>query len=199
MRLEFMSLHRELSATIVYVTHDQAEAMTLASVIVVLRNGRVEQIGSPLEVYGRPRNRFVAGFIGSPSMNMIEGCVDAADAAGTHIVLPDGLRVVIPVDARSVSKGGKVTLGVRPEHVLMSNGGEALVGTVVAIERLGSESLVHAKLSSGEVIAWHAVGGSGSGVGDIVRLGIDASRGHLFDDAGNAFPPLRPTETCFQP
>src|SRR3974390_1867605 len=86
MRLEFARLHRELATTIVYVTHDQAEAMTLASVMVVLRNGRVEQIGSPLEVYGRPCNRFVAGLLGSPSTNMIECQLEAVDTAGAHVI-----------------------------------------------------------------------------------------------------------------
>lgn len=188
MRLEFMSLHRELATTIVYVTHDQAEAMTLASLIVVLRNGRIEQIGSPLEVYDRPRNRFVAGFIGSPSMNMIECRLDAADAAGAHIVLPDGLRLVIPVDARAGTTGGKVTLGVRPEHVFTSEGGEALVGTVVALERLGSETLIHIKLTSADMITWRVFGDSNVVAGDVVRLWIDAVNCHLFDADGNAFP-----------
>jgi multiple sugar transport system ATP-binding protein len=90
MRLEFMSLHRELGTTTVYVTHDQADAMTLGSVIVVLRDGRVEQIGSPLEVYDRPANRFVAGFIGSPTMNMIGGRLVAADARGAHVNVAGG-------------------------------------------------------------------------------------------------------------
>jgi multiple sugar transport system ATP-binding protein len=147
-----MTLHHELGTTIVYVTHDQAEAMILATEIVVLRYGRVEQIGPPAEVYSRPCNRFVAGFIGSPSMNMIECRLDAADAGGAHIVLPDGLRLFVPVDARRGPIGGKVTLGVRPEHVHASKGSDALAGTVMAIEHLGSESLIHTRLSSGEIV-----------------------------------------------
>ena len=188
MRLEFMSLHRELATTIVYVTHDQAEAMTLGSVIIVLRAGRIEQIGSPLEVYDRPRNRFVAGFIGSPSMNMIQCRLDAADATGAHVVLPGGLRLIVPVDARGTSTGGKVTLGVRPEHVLMSKGGEAFVGKVTALERLGSESLIHIKLISADMITWRVFGDSDVAAGDVVRLEVDTINCHLFDVEGNAFP-----------
>jgi multiple sugar transport system ATP-binding protein len=191
MRLEFMTLHRELGTTIVYVTHDQAEAMILATEIVVLRDGRVEQIGPPTEVYSRPRNRFVARFIGSPSMNMIECRLDAAEADGARLVLPDGLGLFVPVDAGRGSIGGKVTLGVRPEHIHASKAGDALTGTVVAIERLGSESLTHIKLSSGEIVTQRLIEGSETAAEGVVRLAIDPIRCHLFDSNGNAFPSVR--------
>jgi multiple sugar transport system ATP-binding protein len=190
MRLEFMALHRELGATTVYVTHDQAEAMTLASLIVVLRGGRIEQVGSPLDVYGHPRNLFVAGFIGSPGMNMIEGRLEAADALGARVALAGGLRVVAAVEARRGSPGGKVTLGVRPEHLQEGAADDALRVVVVAIERLGGESLLHARLASGEVVTWRAAGGCDAKPGDAVRLTVDAARCHLFDASGNAFSPL---------
>jgi len=189
MRLEFMQLHRELGATTVYVTHDQSEAMTLASLIVVLRQGRIEQIGSPLDVYEHPRNLFVAGFIGSPKMNMIAGRLEAADARNAHIVLDGGLRLLVAADAHHSSPGSKVTLGVRPEHLKEGATADALVATVVAIERLGSESLVHAKLPSAEMVTWRVVGSSAAKPGDAVRLGVDVTCCHLFDEAGNAFPP----------
>ena len=189
MRLEFMQLHRELGATTVYVTHDQAEAMTLASLIVVLRQGRVEQIGSPLEVYERPRNSFVAGFIGSPHMNMIEGRLEAAESVGARVALAGGLTLLVAVDARRSPAGSKVTLGVRPEHLREGEAGDALGATVAAVERLGSESLVHAKLRSGEMVAWRVVGSSERRAGDAVRLAVDTSRCHLFDDQGRAYPP----------
>jgi multiple sugar transport system ATP-binding protein len=191
MRLEFMALHRELGTTIVYVTHDQAEAMILASLIVVLRAGRVEQIGSPADVYGRPCNRFVAEFIGSPSMNMIECRLETADAGGAHVVLPGGLHLLVPVDARGCSPSSKVTLGVRPEHVQASEGGDALAGTVVAVESLGSESLIHAKLSSNEVVTRRVIESCEVRTDQVVRLGIDPTRCHLFDGKGNAFPPVQ--------
>jgi ABC-type sugar transport system ATPase subunit len=190
MRLEFMSLHRELGATIVYVTHDQAEAMTLGSVIVVLRDGRVEQIGSPLEVYDRPANRFVAGFIGSPSMNMIKGRLEAADDRGAYVSVAGGLRLLVPVDARRGSLGAKVVLGVRPEHLHRHPTDNALEATVVAVERLGSESLLHARLSTEELVTWRALGSDRSNPGDTARLGMDAAQCHLFDDAGTAFTRL---------
>jgi multiple sugar transport system ATP-binding protein len=190
MRLEFMSLHRELGATIVYVTHDQAEAMTLGSVIVVLRDGRVEQIGSPLEVYDRPANRFVAGFIGSPSMNMIEGRLEAADACGAHLTVAGRVRLLVPVDARRGSPGTKVVLGVRPEHVHRHPTDSALEATVVAVERLGSESLLHARLPTEELVTWRTIGSESSKPGDAVILGVDAARCHLFDGGGTAFTRL---------
>jgi multiple sugar transport system ATP-binding protein len=190
MRLEFMGLHRELGATTVYVTHDQAEAMTLGSVIVVLRHGRVEQIGSPLQVYDRPANRFVAGFIGSPSMNMIEGRLEAADDCGAHVTVAGSLRLLVPVDARRSSPGAEVVLGVRPEHLHRDPTHNALDATVVAVERLGSESLLHARLSTEDLVTWHAIGSDSSNPGDTVILGMDAARCHLFDGASTAFTRL---------
>jgi ABC-type sugar transport system ATPase subunit len=189
MRLEFMQLHRELDTTIVYVTHDQAEAMTLATLIVAVRNGTVEQVGPPLEVYEHPRNQFVAGFIGSPSMNMIEGRLEAADADGARITLVGGFRLLVPVDARGCSSGSKVILGVRPEHLHEGPTADGLCATVVAVERLGSESVMHARMLSGEMITWRVVGSSDVGAGDVVRLAVDANRCHLFHDQGRAFPP----------
>ncbi len=104
--------------------------------------------------------------------------------------MPGGLRLIIPVDARGGSAGGKVTLGVRPEHVLMSKSGEAFVGTVVALEHLGSESSSHAKLTSAGMITWRVFGAIDVAVGDVVRLWADATNCHLFDAEGNAFPPV---------
>jgi multiple sugar transport system ATP-binding protein len=195
MRLELMNLHSELGTTIVYVTHDQAEAMTLATVIVVLRDGRAEQIGSPLEVYDRPRNRFVAGFIGSPSMNMIEGRLEATDALGAHIAVAGGLRLVVAADARGGSLGSKVTLGLRSEHLRESVGGNALRVIVVAVERLGGESLVHAKLSSGELITWRVVGSSDAKPGDtsvstLISLAVTCSTKQAMHFPGSDSPQI---------
>jgi ABC-type sugar transport system ATPase subunit len=189
MRLEFMSLHRELGTTVLYVTHDQAEAMTLASVIIVLRNGRVEQVGAPLEVYERPHNRFVAGFIGSPSMNMIECKLEDAEPGGARVVLQGGLRLPVPVDARRARPGATVTLGVRPEHLHAAPAGATLSATVAAVEQLGSESLVHARLSSGEMLTWRRIGSGHIAPGDTLDLAIDVARCHLFDEEGRAYAP----------
>jgi multiple sugar transport system ATP-binding protein len=164
--------------------------MTLASRIVVLRDGRIEQVGSPLDVYERPANRFVAAFFGSPSMNLIEGRLEAADRSGAGVAFPSGLRLRVAVDARRAVPGSAVTLGVRPEHLREGAGGDVLHATVAAVEHLGSESLVHARLPSGEMVSWRVAGSSAVKPGDAVNLGVDPARCHLFDPAGQAFPPI---------
>jgi multiple sugar transport system ATP-binding protein len=117
MRLEFARLHDELKTTMIYVTHDQVEAMTLADKIVVLSAGRVEQVGSPSTLYDAPANRFVAGFIGSPKMNFLEGRVDAVDAHGVGVTLRSGARQRAAVVGGALRVGDTVTLGIRPEHL----------------------------------------------------------------------------------
>ena len=121
-RLEIARLKDQLGATMIYVTHDQVEAMTLADRIVVLNQGRVEQVGSPLELYTRPRNVFVAGFIGSPKMNLLKGAVDAVAPESMTVRLPGGTKVTVPLakDAQNLQPGTEVTLGVRPEDVGMA-------------------------------------------------------------------------------
>jgi multiple sugar transport system ATP-binding protein len=142
MRYEFAKLHEDLKATMIYVTHDQVEAMTLADRIVVLSVGKIEQVGSPLELYEHPANLFVAGFIGSPRMNFIKG--EIADASATHALvrLGDGALVRADVNAAHCTVGDAVTLGIRPEHfshALASNDAtNKLVATVTFVESLGS-------------------------------------------------------------
>jgi multiple sugar transport system ATP-binding protein len=140
MRTELKALHKRLNATFVYVTHDQAEAMTMADRIVVMSRGRIEQVGVPLEIYNRPATRFVAGFFGTPTMNFLEGTVEMNGhaccfrSAGLDHPLPDAVPGEIA--------GRKVVLGVRSEHVLVSNGA-ALRGTAQLIEPLGDATLVY--------------------------------------------------------
>src|SRR5664280_1539690 len=117
MRVELAKLHRDLKATMIYVTHDQVEAMTMADRIVVLNAGLVEQVGSPLELYNRPRNRFVAGFIGSPTMNFVEVKATATSAQGVTVQLSGGATLIVPVANANVSVGDTLTLGVRPDHL----------------------------------------------------------------------------------
>lgn len=191
MRLEFMSLHRELGTTIVYVTHDQAEAMTLASTIVVLCNGRVEQVGAPLDLYHRPRNRFVASFLGSPRMNMIKCELIAVEAKTARIMLAGGLQLSVPVDARGQSPQTDVTLGVRPENLHADGAGEGLKATIAAAEHLGSETLIHARLPSNEMVTWRASGSREVTVGESIQLTIDLRHCHLFDADGHAFAALQ--------
>ena len=157
MRLEITELHQNLKTTMIYVTHDQVEAMTMADKIVVLQAGVVEQVGSPLELYHRPRNIFVAGFIGSPKMNFIEG-----DEAAKQ-------------DAK--------TIGIRPEHVTIGKDSGAWKGTVTVSEHLGSDTFLHVETdlglmtvrSGGEVDVHH---------GDTVWLTPEADKLHRFDDKG---------------
>ena len=143
MRIEIAALHRKLGVTMVYVTHDQVEAMTLASRIVVLNAGRIEQVGTPLALYHSPANRFVAGFIGSPKMNFLEGTLLSADSDQATVKLASGESVQVSVDARRGAPGEKVTLGVRSEHLhALAQADSApemnrFGGTLMAQERLG--------------------------------------------------------------
>jgi len=143
MRAEIKKLHADLKATSIYVTHDQIEAMTLADRIVAMHGGVVQQVGTPLDLYDRPANLFVAGFIGSPGMNFLEG--EAVTANGqTSIRLADG--TVLPVEATSpMANGAKLTLGVRPEHVTVVNEG-GMTATVELMEPTGFGIIVHASL-----------------------------------------------------
>jgi len=141
MRVEIARLHKNLGATIIYVTHDQVEAMTLATKIVVLRDGRIEQAGSPLELYDNPDTLFVAGFIGSPKMNFL-----AARSRGGHLMLPEcGGQMIRCPDLRSaLADGAGVTVGLRPQ-VLGRTGDQSLEGMIEIVEHFGSDSLVHAR------------------------------------------------------
>jgi multiple sugar transport system ATP-binding protein len=188
MRIEIAKLHKEMGVTMVYVTHDQIEAMTLADKIVVLSAGRVEQVGAPLELYHRPQNLFVAGFIGSPRMNFIETTVESADGAGVKVGLPGGAAVAARVDGRGVSPGQKVTLGIRPEHILADGGeGARLSGTVDVVEQLGEAYLLHVRIADGSLITAKLPGDARYGEGDRVELTVPGALCHLFSEEGQAF------------
>jgi lactose/L-arabinose transport system ATP-binding protein len=145
MRIELARLHQELQTTIIYVTHDQVEAMTLADKIVVLRDGRIEQVGSPLELYDNPDNLFVAGFIGSPKMNFLKG---TAEAGGIRLVDFPGQVIPAPV---TLAEGASVTLGIRPEH-FSAAGSASLDVRVEIIEHLGGETYAYARDTGAELI-----------------------------------------------
>jgi multiple sugar transport system ATP-binding protein len=140
MRTELKGLHKRLKATFVYVTHDQAEAMTMADRIVVMSKGRIEQVGTPLQIYNRPATRFVAGFFGTPTMNFVEGTVET-NGGGRRFRAP-GLDQPLPEAVPAGIAGRKVVLGVRSEHVLLDNGATQ-PGTVQLTEPLGDATLVH--------------------------------------------------------
>jgi len=186
MRLEIARLHQELKATMIYVTHDQVEAMTLASRIVVLRAGHIEQVGAPLELYENPDNVFVAGFIGSPRMNFVPVMVTAIEAGSATVDNPavglSGVRIALRGAAPAV--GGKAMLGVRPEHFLAAGDGPSLNGKVSVIERLGGVTYVHAVLGDGSQVTVESRDPRRYEIGRDERFAIDASRGFLFDEAG---------------
>jgi multiple sugar transport system ATP-binding protein len=179
---------RVFNATMIYVTHDQVEAMTLADRIVVLNAGVVEQFGSPLELYHHPQNLFVAGFIGSPKMNLLEGTVASAAGNAITVDLGEGTQVVAPVSANGAQPGEKVTLGLRPEHLIEGGGGDAeLKGRVVAVEHLGGETYVYLERGGDMPMIVKSAGDSKTRVDDLLPVGVPANACYLFDEAGRAF------------
>jgi len=189
MRIEIARLHGELKNTMIYVTHDQVEAMTLADKIVVLSAGRVEQVGAPLELYHRPANRFVAGFIGSPKMNFIE--VETQNGTDTSITLSsDGQSMVLARQAAGIS--GKAVLGIRPEHFTVDGTGDLFIeSTVSVVEHLGDQCMLYMERDGleGPLVAV-ADGDFMAKKGDVIKLGIPASRAHLFDSNEQRVLPL---------
>ena len=190
MRGELVALHRRLKSTMVYVTHDQVEAMTMADKIVVLRDGRIEQVGSPVELYARPDNQFVAGLLGAPQMNFLPGKVSEG---GPLAVAVDEGRATIALGprARALPAGTAATIGIRPEHLVLDAAGPLTV-TVEAVEILGAETIVHARLASGVAVTVSVRGISGVEPGATVRLAFDDRFVHVFDAEGVTLPPNRP-------
>ncbi|HYE01049.1 MAG TPA: ATP-binding cassette domain-containing protein, partial [Alphaproteobacteria bacterium] len=192
MRLEIVQLHRRLDATSIYVTHDQVEAMTMADRIVVFRDGRIEQVGTPLELYRSPANLFVAGFIGAPKMNLVSAQVMAADAARIVVGLPGGGVAELAADGRALPVGATVTFGVRPEHLKPAGEGTAAFrGRVEGIERLGRETLLHISLADGLMVTATDAGDSPAQLGDTIALAIESRAGLLFGSDGQAVPTVR--------
>jgi len=184
-RVELAKLHRRLGATMIFVTHDQVEAMTLADRIVVLNAGRVEQAGQPLELYHQPRNTFVAGFIGSPKINLFPGAVRAVDAQRVLVQLASGGELAASVETDGLEPGAPAVLGVRPE-ALRPTGGEGVPARIEVVERLGDETIVYAALPGGEMIVFEDEGASRAKAGDLVHLGAVAEQCHLFREDGTA-------------
>jgi len=185
MRIELARLHDELAATMIYVTHDQIEAMTMADKIVVLQGGVIEQAGTPLEVYHHPRNLFVAGFIGSPKMNFFPARVTSVADAITTVQLSTGASLAVPVRPGRQKVGDAVTLGVRPEHMRLAGEGE-LVGEVMVVERLGGETYLYTQLEDGTMMIVQADGETSTGVHERIAIRLDPATCHLFDSDGMA-------------
>ncbi|NLS06157.1 sn-glycerol-3-phosphate ABC transporter ATP-binding protein UgpC [Rhizobium sp. P32RR-XVIII] len=178
MRAEIKKLHGDLKATSIYVTHDQIEAMTLADRIVAMHGGVVQQVGSPLELYDRPANLFVAGFIGSPGMNFLEATYEAG-----AVKLKDG--TVVPLTAPlSVANGSKVTLGIRPEHVVMSSNGTGMSADVELVEPTGFGIILHLSLH-GLPFKVFTLNREALTAGPRVSVSFPAQNLHVFDGEGN--------------
>ncbi len=186
MRTELAKLHHRLGATMIYVTHDQTEAMTMADRIVVLRDGRIEQVGAPLDLYQHPRNVFVAGFLGSPKMNLIAGTVRRIENRRVAVECGSGTILDGEVDPGSLKIGDNVTLGIRPEHLSASGGGEGLRGTVDVLEHLGNSSLVYVTLATGEHVVAETEGDANVRIGETIGFGTRAGVLHVFRSDGLA-------------
>ena len=176
MRAEIKALHQQLKTTSVYVTHDQIEAMTMADRIVVMHDGLIQQVGAPLDLYDRPANMFVAGFIGSPGMNFLPATVEKAGKVDA--VLSDGQKLRLP-DGLPLKDGDAITIGLRPEHIRLADDG-ALRGEVVVVEPLGLSTQFYVKLANQQLCVF-AMGRAGVKPGDTVRLAADPAALHLFD------------------
>jgi multiple sugar transport system ATP-binding protein len=188
-RLEIARLKDQLGATMIYVTHDQVEAMTLADRIVVLNQGRVEQVGSPLELYTRPLNVFVAGFIGSPKMNLIKAKVEAVAPGLMTVRLPGGTQVAVPLarDPHGVQSGTEVTLGIRPEDVgAPTNGAAKVSGRVLVVERLGSESYLYVRTEGDQTVVARRGPGATAAAEEPITVGLPAAACHVFGPDGLA-------------
>jgi sn-glycerol 3-phosphate transport system ATP-binding protein len=173
MRVEIKKLQTQLGTTAIYVTHDQVEAMTLADRLIVMHAGNAEQIGPPIELYERPATRFVAGFIGSPSMNFLP-----ATATADGVALPDGANLPL----RAAAPGRQVTLGIRPEHLALGNGAATLTLRADLGEMLGADTIVHGRVSEGGPALLARLPGSVRiAMGDTVPLAIDPAQVHVFD------------------
>ncbi|WP_019996610.1 ABC transporter ATP-binding protein [Aureimonas ureilytica] len=179
MRLEITRLHERLGNTMIYVTHDQIEAMTMADKIVVLRKGVVEQVGAPLELYNRPRNTFVAGFIGSPRMNLLDGTFSAGD--GAFRFQADGLPPVAMDHAGGAVAKQSGKLGIRPEDFLIGDSGWPV--EIAVAEQHGANSYLHGTLPNGEPILIHKPGQIAVTRGDILHVAPAPGKYHLFDQA----------------
>jgi multiple sugar transport system ATP-binding protein len=185
-RAEIAALHERLGTTMIYVTHDQIEAMTLADRIVVMRAGRIEQIGRPLDLYNSPANLFVAGFIGAPRMNLMQVTVKDASATSVTVEGP-GFAVSCPADGTRLRAGDTATLGVRPHDLAMVETG-GVEATVTLVEALGPETVLHAGLADGGKIIAVLSGQNTATSGGRLRLGLDRGRLHLFDSDGLRVP-----------
>jgi multiple sugar transport system ATP-binding protein len=186
MRVEIAKLHNNLGNTMIYVTHDQVEAMTMADKIVVLNAGVIEQVGAPLELYNNPRNRFVAGFIGSPKMNFLEAKVDGADAGGAKLRAGNA-DIVLPRPLKGGGAGDSVSFGVRPEHISIDDGGVRLAEVKVdLVEHLGGQTMLYTTTTDSQPLTIAIDGQRNVDLGASLTVYADPARYHVFAENGRA-------------
>ena len=195
-RLEIAKLHRDLEATMIYVTHDQIEAMTLADRIVVLNGGRVEQVGAPLELYHTPANLFVAGFIGSPQMNFIAGTVSSVAPHAATLTLDGGSTIEIALDG--VRSGEAVTVGIRPEYLSLAVEGP-ISGRVELVEHLGGELIAYVDIGAKQLLTVKLASDIAMSAGETLRLDVRGDSLSVFNAEGMAFSRRPRILTAFDP
>jgi multiple sugar transport system ATP-binding protein len=184
-RVEIAQLRRRVAAAIIMVTHDQAEAMTLADRIVVMNDCRIQQIGAPMDIYTRPANAFVARFVGSPAMILAPATLVTGDGAFARVKLGDGAEVATRVPCAGLSASGALQLGLRPEAVRVVAAGQGTTdGEVQLVERLGDRTLVYARLADGQDLTAEDEGNSRVRIGDRIGLKVSDAATHLFDSKG---------------
>ena len=187
MRVELSELHQKLKTTMVYVTHDQVEAMTMADRIVVLNGGRVEQFGTPMELYHKPQTRFVAGFIGQPGMNFVGGELTEVLDDHVNVRWQDGNVRKAMVQGKGASIGQPLEIGVRPDDLEIATGDDGFDVSIRVVERLGATTILYGDMGDGTSICAALDGMTKLKTGDSVKLSVDAAKTHLFDASGRAF------------
>ncbi len=192
-RLEIAKLHNQLDSTIVYVTHDQVEAMTLGNKIVVLSDGIIQQSGTPLELYQQPRNEFVGTFIGSPTMNLLPGEILEINPDSVVVQLESGSKITASIDASTASVGDKIKLGVRSEHVVEDTGySERLHGKVAIVEHLGESNFIYLTLGDGTDLVLRGDGNHAVEMGVEMTVSANPDSFYMFDAQGLSFKRLKP-------
>ena len=186
MRVELSKLHKNLDTTMIYVTHDQVEAMTMADRIMVLSEGKLEQFGTPMDLYHRPKTKFVAGFIGHPKMNFLSATCLSTDSDGVKVELPAIGKQLLPVEPLKVNQGEELEVGVRPEDFILSETGKGLPFKVEVLERLGGSTLVYGSLDKYPNFCAMLQGDANVREGELVNLDVKPASFHVFDSNGNA-------------
>ena len=187
MRVELAKLHDQLNATMIYVTHDQTEAMTLANDIVVLDQGIVSQNGSPMNLYNNPDNLFVGGFIGSPKMNFIDSKILSKSSKSSEVDIMGTGKLNVPKISENTQEGDSIKIGIRPEHLILNAKSDSLwESKVFVVEKLGSGTYLYLE-KEGDPLVVQTDGDTNIKVGDTVKIGFDPFRCHLFDNKGISF------------